>query len=264
MKKFYIVIILIALWQVGCGTEANSNGTNANNANQPINEDVTNTNEQNTYVNSNANADEEDEEVPKFEDAKEALQKGTDYLDKIKIDKAIDALKQATELDADLPDAHFQLGVAYALKERAEDAKVKPADTEESPPAKKSKKAKKEEKRNSIKSFENAVKAYKKFIGKNPKDAEANFNLGRAYNKLGSDSDDDARKALEQAVKLDDENSLYRTELGAVLIELAKYPEAIKQLNKAIELDEDNIEAEDLLEKAKAGKKRTDFNKDKQ
>ncbi len=258
MKKFYIVIILIAIWQIGCGAEANSNTANANNTNLVVNENAQNANEQNSNVNSVA--EDEDEEVPTFEDAQKALEKGSEYLDENKTEKAIQALKQATELDPDQPEAHFKLGVAYALEESEEDAKVKPTDTEASPTPKK--KAKKEEKRNSVKSFENAVKAYKKFIRKNPKDAEANFNLGRAYNKLGSDSDNDARKALEQAVKLDDENSLYHTELAAVLIELAKYPEAIRQLKKAIDIDEDNIRAEDLLEKAKAGKKRTDFNKD--
>jgi len=66
-------------------------------------------------------------------------------------------------------------------------------------------------------------------------------------------------KALRQAVKLKPEETLYQTELGAILIKLAKYDEAIKALKKAIELDAENSEAAELLEKAQAGKKRIDF-----
>ena len=39
---------------------------------------------------------------------------------------AIDALKQATELDPDLAEAHFKLGVAYALEESADDTSAEP------------------------------------------------------------------------------------------------------------------------------------------
>ncbi len=264
MKKFYLILVLIAVWQIGCGTEAAKNENVVENVNQAVNENVQNVN---TNSNQNANAKTaDDEEVPKFDDAEKALKKGEEYLENNKTDKAIDALKQAVELDNDLADAHFRLGIAYSLAESEDDKEVEaePVVAEEEQPKKKTKDKSKTKKRNSEIAFENAVKAYKKFIAKNPKDAKAYYNLGRAYNKLGSDNDDEARKALEKAVKLDEENSLYRTELGSILIELAKYPEAIRELNKAIELDEDNLQAEDLLEEAKDGKKRTDFNKDKQ
>jgi tetratricopeptide (TPR) repeat protein len=259
MRKFYLSLIIASIGLVGCGTEAAKNKNVADNTNQTVNQ-----NGQNANSNQNENGETavENEEVPKFEDANEALKQGTEYFDKNKNKMAIDAFKQSVELDPDLAEAHFKLGVAYALEESEEDAKVKPDETEGEDPKKKPKKAK-EKKRNSEISFENAVKAYKKFIAKNPKDAEAHFNLGRAFNKLGEKNDEDARKALEQAVKLDDENSLYRTELGAVLIKLAKYAEAIKQLNKAIELQDDNFRAEDLLEEAKNGKKRIDFGANK-
>ncbi len=255
MRKSYLILIIIAVWQIGCETEANSN--KPNNLAALTNEKVQNSNQQN--LNANSNTESKDEEVPTFDDAEKALEKGIEYLDKNKTKKAIEALKQSTKLDPDIPDAHFRLGIAFALEESEDEAKIKPAEIDETPTPKK--KPKKEKKRNSIKSFENAVKAYKKFIRKNPKDGEANFNLGRAYNKLGSEKDKDARKALERAVRLDDKNSLYRTELAAVLIELAKYPDAIRQLKKAVEIDEDNVRAEDLLVKAKAGKKRTNFKK---
>jgi len=109
----------------------------------------------------------------------------------------------------------------------------------------------------SEKAFEKAVSAYKKIIAKNAQDDSAFYNLGRSYNKL--DEDEDAEKALRQAVKLKPEETLYQTELGAILIKLAKYDEAIKALKKAIELDAENSEAAELLEKAQAGKKRIDF-----
>lgn len=265
MRKFFILIIL-SIWLVGCNTEASKNENSRDKANQTANDNAQNTNGQNSNANVNANAKEaeektEDEEVPTFEDAEEALEKGVEYFSKSKNEKAIDAFKQAVELDPDLAEAHFKLGVAYALEERKEDAKVKVADDELAEDPKKKKK--KVAKRSSEIAFENAVKTYKKFLRKNPKNAEAYFNLGRAHNKLGEKSDKDARKALERAVKLDQESSLYRTELGAVLNKLAKYPEAIRQLNKAIKLQEDNFRAQDLLQEAKAGKKRVNFGTNK-
>lgn len=258
MKKFHLMLVAAVLWLAACGTEASNNG-NAAAVPSPEN-GVVNANADNANTEKPV-AEEEEEEVPDFTDASEALKKGEEYLDRNETEKAIEALKQAVELDPDLADAHFRLGIAYSLVEAEEEAEVTPPEDEPTP-EKKGRRAK-EKKSNSTIAFENAVKAYRKHVARNPKDAAAYFNLGRAYNKLGSDNDDDARKALEKAVRLDDENSLYRTELGAVLIELAKYPEAIRQLNKAIELDEDNLRAEDLLEIARAGKKRTDFNKDK-
>ena len=264
--KFYLILIIAIIGLAGCGTEAADNG-NVNTENTAVNEENSNagnvSNENVNAANAEISEEIEDEEVPKFEDAKEALDKGTEYFDKNRNEMAIDAFKQAVELDPDLAEAHFKLGVAYALEEAEEEAKVQPADEEEETEATKKKKKEKEKKKQSVIAFENAVKAYKKFVSKNPKDAEAFYNLGRAYNKLGDKNDQDARKALEKAVKLDDENSVYRTELGEILNKLAKYEDAIRQLNKAIALDENNFRAEDLLEEAKAGKKRVDFGANK-
>ncbi len=259
MKKYYSILLLIIIWQLACGTEAAKNENTADNSNVTANENAQNTNGQNSNTNINQKEEPEEEEVPKFEDADEALKKGTEYFDENKNEMAIDAFKQAVELNPDLAEAHFKLGVALALEESEKEKTVETGtlETDPSPTPKKKRKSKKPEKKPSELAFENAVKTYKKFIRKNPKDAAAHFNLGRAYVKLFEDQD--ARKALEKAVKLNDEDTLYRTELGAVLIKLAKYPEAIKQLNKAIDLDEQNTRAEDLLEQAKAGRKRVDF-----
>ncbi len=68
---------------------------------------------------------------------------------------------------------------------------------------------------------------------------------------------------MRQAVKLKPEDSEYLTELGAILIKLAQYQEAVTFLKKAVKLDENNSQAEQLLEKAEAGRKRIDFGVDK-
>ncbi|NNE67770.1 MAG: tetratricopeptide repeat protein [Pyrinomonadaceae bacterium] len=212
---------------------------------------------------SNANVDAEapetteaestDEEVPDFDDAEKALKSGIAYLDENKIAKAIEALEQAVEIDEDLADAHFQLGVALSLKESEEEQRVSDEIDPDEDSSSSAKSAKEEEKESDA-AFKNAIKAYKKLIAKDRKDHRAQYNLGRSYMKLYEDKD--ARKALERAVKLNGEDVEYRTELGSVLIRLAQYPAAIKQLEKALELDDLNYRAEDMLAKAKAGRKR--------
>jgi tetratricopeptide (TPR) repeat protein len=51
----------------------------------------------------------------------------------------------------------------------------------------------------------------------------------------------------------------YQTELGAILIKLAQYHEAIAPLKKALELDPENIRAQELLEDAEAGRSRVNY-----
>lgn len=220
----------------------------------------------NQNVTTNANAPEntanvavkkQDEPVPTFSDAAAALTGGNKYLDASENDKAIEAYKQAVALDPNLAEAHFQLGVAYALVEKEEDVVEDKLPGEEETPQKKGKKPVKEKQTNSETSFENAIKVYKKITAKNPKDDAAFYNLGRAYNKL--DEDKEAQKALQTAVKLQPDNSEYQTEYGTILMKLAQYDEAVRALKKAIEIDETNLKAEDLLEQAEAGKKRVDF-----
>lgn len=240
MYRFLFITICAVFFATGCRPDLSDN----------TNLVETNTNTENV----NAATPEAVVEVPDFEDAGEAYEKGKEYLDESKVEPAIKALKQAVELDPDKGDAHYQLAIALALKEAEEDRRVPVGADEED-----GKKPKKEQKTDSEKSFENAIKAYRKQIAKDRKDHTAHFGLGRAYAKLYEDKK--ARKALEQAVKLNGDDALYRTELGDVLIKLAQYPPAIKQLNKALELDEENYRAEDLLDDAKAGRKRVQFKK---
>lgn len=194
-----------------------------------------------------------------FTDANAALAEGTKLLDTGDADRAIEVLNRAVELDPDLADAYFQLGIAYALVETRDAAVVEEQVTPTPTPGEK--KPRKEPTTNSEKAFEKAVAAYKKQIEANGNDDLAYFNLGRAYNKLNED--EDAAKALKEAVELKPDDTEYQTELGAILVKLAQYREAISPLKKAIELDPENSRALNLLEDAEAGRKRIDFVTDK-
>lgn len=193
--------------------------------------------------------------VAPVSDAQAALNEGTSLLDAGETEKAIEALNRAAELDPDLAEAYFKLGIAYGLIEkRDETAEIVGSSIEPMP---KPEKAGKEKKSNSEIAFEKAVAAYKKLVGKNDEDHLSYFNLGRAYNKLNDDKN--AEEALRQAVKLNPDDTEYQTELGAIRIKLADYREAIGPLRKALELDPGNIRAQELLEDAEAGRRRIDF-----
>src|SRR6476620_7969335 len=189
-----------------------------------------------------------------FADARAALAEGNRLLDAGETERAIDLLQEAVKMDPDLAEGYFQLGIAYALIEKRDAAKVA---AEITPTPDPKQKKPREYKTNSEKAFEKAVAAYKKMIAANEDDDSAHFNLGRAYNKLNED--EDAAKSLKQAVKLKPDDTEYQTELGAILIKLAQYQEAIPPLKKAIELDADNIRAQELLDDAEAGRKRVDY-----
>jgi tetratricopeptide (TPR) repeat protein len=254
-KAFFLLFPAFVFLQFGCGGNAvssnNANVTVVNTAATPVAES-----------DQAANVPPQPETVPTFTNADEALAAGKKYLDENKTEAAIEALQQATKLNTDLAEAHFQLGIAYALKE-SEDEALQKVEAEPTP-TKASKTSSKKIKEgqaviltDSDRAFQNAAKAYEKITKKDPKNADAFFNLGRAYNKIQMDRE--SEKALRQAVKLNAEDSEYQTELGAILIKLAQYDEAVKILKKAQELDENNLRAADLLEKAQAGQKRTNF-----
>lgn len=202
--------------------------------------------------------------LPVFTNADEAFAEGNKLFDANEIEKAIEAYKQAIDLNQDFGEAHFKLGISYAILEKQEEAEPSLVTSEEeaTPTPKPKFKNKKEiivrTKKSEI-SFENAVKVYKKFLAKNAKDDVAHFFLGRSYDKL--DEDKDALKSLREAVKLKPDNSEYQTELGKILMKLAQYDEAVRVLKKALELDATNMLAEEMLEKAEDGRRRIDFAK---
>lgn len=224
--------------------------------------DATNTNQTTVAVETsavNANSAIETKtlpkEVPVFTDAGEAAAMGDQYLDQGSTENAINAFRQAVKINPDFAEAYFKLGIAYSLFEK-ESTSTEPVEEEKPTPAKK---GKKDIPKLSAadKAFENAAKVYEKILKKNPKDEQAQYNLGRAYNKLNKDKE--AEKALREAVKLKPDNAEFLTELGAILMKLAQYDEAVTVLNKAVKLDDTNLQAQDLLEKADAGKKRINF-----
>ena len=241
-RNFILYLVFLSFLQVGCGYQSAKN-RNAMVVEEYNRAKIGKTNSQNSNVNDVNSVS--NETVPTFEDAKEALKKGNEYLESSQTKNAIDALKQAIEIDPDLALAHLQLSVAYSAKEKEDE--LKPL-TEESTKLKK---------KRSITAAENAVKAFKKHLRETPKDDIALFNLGRAHSRLFDDVE--AEKAFSRAVKLKPEEGEYQTELGASLIKLAKYSHAVKALNKAIEIDEENFRAEDLLKKAKEGRRRVGF-----
>jgi len=243
MKKIFIALIFACpiLLQIGWwGNSGNTNQTDLQASNTPA----------------------QSTPLPEYTDADTAFAEGNKLFDANKTELAIEAYNQAVRLNPDFAEAWFKLGISYALIERQNEIESLNEEVDESatPTPTPPKKGKKEEvirTKDSEKAFEKAVAAYKKIIEQNENDDVAFYNLGRAYNKL--DEDEDAAKALRQAVKLKPEETLYQTELGAILIKLAQYDEAVKALKKALELDAENSEAAELLEKAEAGKKRINF-----
>jgi tetratricopeptide (TPR) repeat protein len=200
----------------------------------------------NTDESANANAVAESP-FASITDPNAALAEGDRLLDENQTGMAIGAYRRAVELNPELAEGFFKLGIAYALLDMQKEQAGE--DFGSSSNAK--------GKSQSEKAFEKAVDAYKKWIEANPKDDVAQFNLGRTYAKLTKD--DEAEKAFRQAVKLKPEDTEYQTELGAILIKLAKYREAIEPLKKAIDLDHTNSRAQDLLEDAEAGRQRLDY-----
>jgi tetratricopeptide (TPR) repeat protein len=258
MTKICIILFFTfaALLQFGCG----GGSDNANQANSNLQTASTPT------ANTNSNVTAQVTPLPEFADADTAFAEGNKLFDANKTELAIEAYNQAVKLNPEFAEAWFKLGVSYALIEKQNEVEALNEEVDESatptPTPKKSKSSKNSKEKiirtkDSEKAFEKAVAAYKKIVAKNAKDDAAFYNLGRAYNKL--DEDEDAEKALRQAVKLKPDDTLYQTELGAILIKLAQYAEAVKALKKALEIDAENSEAAELLDKAEAGKKRIDF-----
>ncbi|HEX2640852.1 MAG TPA: tetratricopeptide repeat protein, partial [Pyrinomonadaceae bacterium] len=127
---------------------------------------------------ANANSQSQTQSTPvdvnQFGDANEALAAGNQLLENNKTEEAIQAFLRATELNPDLGEAWFKLGIAYSLIEKEqkvaamEDVNAVENTNSKKPPATESEKA-----------FKKAVDAYKRLLDKNPEDDVSQFNLGR-------------------------------------------------------------------------------------
>ncbi|QQS32071.1 MAG: tetratricopeptide repeat protein [Acidobacteriota bacterium] len=186
----------------------------------------------------------------KITDANEALTEGSRLLEESDVEAAILYLERAVEINPDLGEAYFKLGIAYGLQQlQATQAgiELEPATDDSGKPRKTS----------SERAFEKAIEAYKKWIKENPKDDVAFYNMGRAYAKLMEDKE--AEDAFKKAVAIKPDDPEYQMELGAIRIKLANYAEAIAPLKKSLELDPENVRADELLEEAEAGRRRVEY-----
>src|SRR6478672_9199195 len=182
MRSFVLVLLAASLFACGSCKSWFSNGSAANT--------------------ETANANTGESPYASITDANEALAEGKRLLDENDTQTAIAAPQRAVELDPNLPEAHFQLGIAYGLMDlqNQQEGNILPGDAEN------------RVKTRADKEFEKAADTYKKYLAQNPKDDVAQFNLGRTYVKLLKD--DDAEDAFREAVKLKPEDTDYQTELG--------------------------------------------------
>src|SRR5437016_5880592 len=92
MRRF-VVILIFALLLNGCSSCRHAANTEANNANS------------------------EESPFAYITDANTAMAEGDRLFDENQTEMAIEAYRQAIKLNPDLADAHFKLGIAYALLE---------------------------------------------------------------------------------------------------------------------------------------------------
>jgi tetratricopeptide (TPR) repeat protein len=87
-------------------------------------------------------------------------------------------------------------------------------------------------------------------VDKEPKNAEAQLNLGEAYGKLG-----EYQKSIEayrRGVKLTEPDSATYYDIGLTYNKLARYDDAVNAFKKSIELDPEDYRAQEALERAKS------------
>jgi tetratricopeptide (TPR) repeat protein len=155
------------------------------------------------------------------------LQRGKELYHDDLDEQALNAFKQALQIDPELAEAHFRLGLTFDALGQSQEAEG---------------------------AYKTAVEKYKKHLAKNDDDAEAHYNLGQSYAGLSlySEAVGEYRKATR--IKSDDTDIYY--DLGEALSKLARYDEAVGAFSKALEIDPENYRAEDSLEEAREGVKR--------
>jgi tetratricopeptide (TPR) repeat protein len=155
------------------------------------------------------------------------LQRGKElYFDDLD-EQALAAFKQALQIDPEMAEAHFRIGLTHDALGQSQEAQD---------------------------AYKTAIEKYKKHLAKNDDDAEAHYNLGQAYagRSLYSEAVTEYRRATR--LKSDDTDIYY--DLGEALSKLARYDEAVAAFSKALEIDPENYRAEDSLEEAREGVQR--------
>jgi tetratricopeptide (TPR) repeat protein len=131
----------------------------------------------------------------------ELLRKGTVFYDAGEIDKAIDEFKGVLEIDSKEPEAHYNLGNAYADKEM----------------------------------FSDAIIMYKKAVENNPKFVDAYLNLSTLY--LDMDLVEEAISLCRQAINSNSNDPFLCFYLGEAYAMNLQYKEAITEYKKAMTLN---------------------------
>jgi tetratricopeptide (TPR) repeat protein len=164
-----------------------------------------------------------------LDEAKSYLEQGKAFYRKDNDEKALEAFKQALNINPELAEAHFRIGLTY-------DALGKEQEAEDS--------------------YKKAIATYKKYfsIEENQKDAEAHYNLAQTY--VGLHLYNEAVREYRQATKLKEDDADIYYDLGMALTRLAQYDEAVAAFEKSLEIDPENFRAEDGLNEAQEGVKR--------
>ncbi len=136
-------------------------------------------------------------------------------IDQEKIGRAIDVLEKAVKLKSNYAPAHFQLGLAYMLADRKDEA---------------------------IKELE-FTKTLSNF------DAPTNFQLGMLY--YNNNDFDKAKAEMENAINLDPNFSNARYVLGLIYDKKGEKDNAINQFESVLKLNPDSAEVRDILNNLK-------------
>jgi tetratricopeptide (TPR) repeat protein len=165
--------------------------------------------------------------VPPGLDAPAYFNLGMDATKHDRDDEAVEAFEAAVKLQPEFPEGHLRLGMSYDALDRHDDAE---------------------------KEYKLAIDQYRKKVSSDGKEANDWYNLGLAYSQMKRY--DEAVGAFGQATRIKKDFADAFFELGDSLIKTARYADAVNALKKAIELDPDNYQAQDALEKAQEGQDR--------
>ena len=159
--------------------------------------------------------------------ARELLEKGKEFYRNDQDTEAAEAFQAALQLDPDLAEAHFRLGLSYEALGKSEEAEAE---------------------------YKKAVASFKKYLDQNENDSEAHYNLGQTYAGLGQYSE--AIREYRVATRLKDDDPDIYYDLGEAHTKLAQYDAAAAAFSKSLEIDPENYRAQDGLAEAKEGIKR--------